>query len=92
MRKDDRIQLRVSKGTKLVLNEYCSMRNINITDLIFGALEEYFIKNGKMEIYSLIRLADKYIYREKISIDNVESELVNNELFDKVILVNKDKK
>jgi hypothetical protein len=91
MKKDDKLEIRMSKGQKLILGMYCENRLVNkkkmkFSQLVEIALKEYFIKNDELEIYSLISLADKYIYNDEMQIENVKYNLIANDLFEKVIL------
>ena len=84
MLKDDRLQVRSSKGTKLILNMYCDKNNIKFSDLFDIAIKEYFINRKETEIFSCISLADKYIYNDKLVIDDVKNELTSNNLYKKI--------
>lgn len=85
MVKDDKINIRLTKGTKLIYDMYCKNKNDKVSNLIDVALREYFINHDKVEIYSLISLADKYIYHDKMQMDDVKFELMANDLYEKVM-------
>lgn len=84
MLKDDRLQVRSSKGSKLILNMYCDENNRKFSDLFDIAIKEYFINRKETEIFALISLADKYIYSDKLSIDDVKNELTSDSLYKKI--------
>lgn len=61
--KNDYIQIRVTKGTKMVLKNYCkSQKNIKgLTDLYDKALFLYLKSVNKLELYAEIRKIDNQI-------------------------------
>lgn len=92
MAKEDRLQFRVSKGTKLILSEYCSSRRnssgikLKLTDLIELALQDYFSKKGEYGVYNFMSVADRYLEFEGLSERDVLELLKTDEEYRRIVL------